>query len=512
MPAVPAINERLLQLLETADLVLFDGTFWSDDELIQVQGSGATAREMGHVPVSGAEGARMGNRGLLGRLTGRPGPQALGEAAQDHARQHARAAAFSGGSGWPIVAGMDFAMSARAADCHNRLSAFMTEFVFPAEAEYERYRIEKGPGDHTPPPVVEELKKLAKERGLWNLFLPSVSGLTNSEYAPLAELTGWSLEIAPEAVNCAAPDTGNMEILHMFGTEQQRKDWLEPLLNGEIRSAFSMTEPAVASSDATNIATTIERDGDDYVINGRKWWSSGAADPRCKVLIVMGRTDPDAAPHRQQSMILVPVATPGVDILRSTSVFGWQDQHGHSEIVYDNVRVPAANLLGEQGSGFAIAQARLGPGRIHHCMRALGAAERALALMVDRARSRVAFGRPLAEQGVVRESIAKSRNEIDQARLLCEKAAWTIDQHGNKEARNLVAQIKAVAPGVACDVIDRAIQVFGAAGVSDDVPLARMYSWHRAMRIFDGPDEVHIRSIARAEIGREKSAFAAAVT
>ena len=403
-------------------------------------------------------------------------------------------------------------MSARSADYHKRLSAFMTEFVFPAEAEYERYRLEKGPDDHTVAPVVEELKTLAKERGLWNLFLPSVSGLTNTDYAPLAELTGWSLEIAPEAVNCAAPDTGNMEILHMFGTEQQRRDWLEPLLNGEIRSAFSMTEPAVASSDATNIATTIERDGADYVINGRKWWSSGAADPRCMVLIVMGRTDPAAAPHRHQSMILVPVDTPGVDIRRSTPVFGWQDQHGHSEIVYHNVRVPAANLLGEEGGGFAIAQARLGPGRIHHCMRALGAAERALALMVDRARSRVAFGRPLAEQGVVRESIAKSRNEIDQARLLCEKAAWTIDQHGNKQARTLVAQIKAVAPRVACDVIDRAIQVFGAAGVSDDVPLARMNSWHRAMRIFDGPDEVHMRSIARAEIGREKSIFAAAVT
>jgi acyl-CoA dehydrogenase len=407
---------------------------------------------------------------------------------------------------------MDFAMSAKAADYHKRLTAFMTDFVFPAEAEYDRYRMEKGPGDHTLPPVIEELKTLAKERGLWNLFLPSVSGLTNTDYAPLAELTGWSLEIAPEAVNCAAPDTGNMEILHMFGTEQQQKDWLEPLLNGEIRSAFSMTEPAVASSDATNIATTIERDGTDYVINGRKWWSSGASDPRCKVLIVMGRTSPDAAPHRQQSMILVPVDTPGVNILRSTPVFGWQDQHGHSEIGYDNVRVPAANLLGEEGAGFAIAQARLGPGRIHHCMRALGAAERALALMVDRARNRVAFGRPLAEQGVVRESIAKSRNEIDQARLLCEKAAWMIDQHGNKEARNLVAQIKAVAPRVACDVIDRAIQVFGAAGVSDDVPLARMYSWHRSMRIFDGPDEVHMRSIARAEIGCEKSTFAAAVT
>jgi acyl-CoA dehydrogenase len=407
---------------------------------------------------------------------------------------------------------MDFAMSAKAQDYHERLSDFMTEFVFPAEASYERYRAERGPNDHTVPPVVEELKKLARERGLWNLFLPSVSGLTNTDYAPLAELTGWSMELAPEATNCAAPDTGNMETLHLFATEQQRKQWLEPLLAGEIRSAFSMTEPAVASSDARNIETSIVRDGSDYVINGRKWWTSGASDPRCKILIVMGRTNPDAASHRQQSMVLVPMDTPGVTIVRSTPVFGWQDQHGHCEVVYDNVRVPTDNLLAEEGSGFAIAQARLGPGRIHHCMRALGAAERALALMVDRARNRVAFGRPLAVQGVVRDSIAKSRNEIDQARLLCEKAAWTIDQHGNKAAHLLVSQIKAVAPRVACDVIDRAIQVHGGAGVSDDTPLARLYSWHRAMRIFDGPDEVHMRTVARAEIGREKNAFAAAVS
>ncbi len=407
---------------------------------------------------------------------------------------------------------MDFSMSAKAQDYHKRLSAFMTEFVFPAEAEYDRYRLEKGPGDHTVPPVIEDLKTLARERGLWNLFLPSVSGLTNTDYAPLAELTGWSPYIAPEVTNCAAPDTGNMETLHLFATEQQRKQWLEPLLAGEIRSAFSMTEPAVASSDARNIETSIARDGGDYVINGRKWWSSGAADPRCKVLIVMGRTNPEAASHQQQSMVLVPIDTPGVTIVRSTPVFGWHDQPGHCEIIYDNVRVPVQNLLGEEGAGFAIAQARLGPGRIHHCMRALGAAERALALMVDRARNRVAFGKPLAEQGVVRESVAKSRNEIDQARLLCEKAAWTIDQHGNKAAHLLVSQIKTVAPTVACDVIDRAIQVHGAAGVSDDTPLARLYAWHRAMRIFDGPDEVHIRTIARAEIGGEKSAFAAAVT
>lgn len=403
-------------------------------------------------------------------------------------------------------------MSAKAIDYRTRLSDFMTEHVFGAEADYDDYRRAAGPADHTAPPIIEELKTKAKDRGLWNLFLSAESGLTNLEYAPLAEMTGWSMEIAPEALNCAAPDTGNMEILHMFGTEQQRAQWLRPLLDGKIRSAFSMTEPAVASSDARNIETTISRDGADYVINGRKWWTSGAADPRCKILIVMGRTNPDAAAHQQQSMVLVPIDTPGVTIVRSTPVFGWQDRHGHCEIDYHNVRVPATNLLGEEGSGFAIAQARLGPGRIHHCMRALGAAERALALMVNRVRNRVAFGRPLAEQGVVQQAIAQSRNEIDQARLLCEKAAWTIDQHGNKEARHLVAMIKAVAPRVACDAIDRAIQVHGAAGVSDDTPLARLYGWHRAMRIFDGPDEVHLRSIARAELSREKSTFAAAVT
>jgi len=360
--------------------------------------------------------------------------------------------------------------------------------------------------------VVEELKGNAKAAGLWNLFLPSESGLTNLEYAPLAELSGWSMEIAPEVLNCAAPDTGNMETLHLFANEAQRQQWLEPLLAGEIRSAFAMTEPAVASSDARNIETTMLRDGSDYVINGRKWWITGAADPRCKLLIVMGRTNPEAASHAQQSMILVPADTPGVEIARSLPVFGWQDQHGHCEIAFDNVRVPVENLLHEEGSSFTIAQARLGPGRIHHCMRALGAAERALALMVDRVQTRVAFGKPLAEQGVVREQIAKSRNEIDQARLLCEKAAWTIDREGNKAAHVQVSQIKSVAPMIAANVIDRAIQVHGAAGVSDDLPLARLYGWHRAMRLFDGPDEVHMRTIARAELGREKSSFASAVT
>ncbi len=401
-------------------------------------------------------------------------------------------------------------MSAKAADYHKRLTEFMVEQVLPAEKSYDEYRAAAGPGDFTVPPVVEELKATARDRGLWNLFLPSVSGLTNLEYAPLAEVSGWSTEIAPEAINCAAPDTGNMEVLHMFGTDEQKERWLDPLLAGEIRSAFSMTEPAVASSDARNIETSIVRDGDDYVINGRKWWTSGANDPRCAVLIVMGRTNPEAASHQQQSMILVPVDTPGVTIIRSTSVFGWQDQHGHAEIVYDNVRVPASNLLAQDGMGFAIAQARLGPGRIHHCMRAIGVAERALALMTERARTRIAFGKPLAEQGMVQQQIAVSRNEIDQARLLCEKAAWTIDEHGNRAAFALVSQIKAVAPLMSCNVIDRAIQVHGGGGVSDDFPLARMYGWQRAMRIFDGPDEVHLRTVARAELGREPGLLAAA--
>ena len=402
-------------------------------------------------------------------------------------------------------------MSAKGQEYHDKLTDFMVEHVFPAEAAYDAYREEKGPKDFTVPPVVEDLKKLAKAQGLWNLFLPSESGLSNLEYAPLAEISGWSTEIAPEAINCAAPDTGNMETLHLFATEEQRTQWLQPLLAGEIRSAFSMTEPAVASSDARNIQTSIVRDGSDFVINGTKWWTSGANDPRCAILIVMGRTNPDAASHQQQSMILVPVDTPGVNIKRSTSVFGWQDQHGHAEIVYDNVRVPASNLLGEEGMGFAIAQARLGPGRIHHCMRAIGVAERALALMVERVNSRIAFGKPLAEQGMVQNAVALSRNEIDQARLLCHKAAWTIDQHGNKAAHGLVSQIKAVAPLMACNVIDRAIQTHGAAGVSDDTVLARMYGWQRAMRIFDGPDEVHLRTIARTELGREKTPLAASV-
>lgn len=400
----------------------------------------------------------------------------------------------------PDPATLDLQPSAKALELRERLVAFMHERVFPAEADYERYRAEVGPHDSTLPPVVEELKVEAKRRGLWNLFLPAESGISQLDYAGLAEITGWSLELAPEATNGQAPDTGNMELLHLFATDEQRRRWLEPLLAGEIRSAFSMTEKDVASSDATNIETRIERDGDEYVINGRKWWTSGAADPRCAFFIVMGKTDPEAARHRQQSMILVPRDTPGVEIVRDVPVFGRHDQHGHCEVVYRDVRVPVGNLLGEEGSGFALAQARLGPGRIHHCMRALGAAERALGLMTARVAERVAFGKPLAEQGVVQQQVAESRIAIDQARLLCQLAARTIDVHGNKAAAPYVSAAKVAVPRAALETIDRAIQVHGGAGVSDDVPLAAMYGWHRAMRLFDGPDEVHLRTIAKTEL------------
>jgi len=393
--------------------------------------------------------------------------------------------------------------SDRARELHDRMLEFMRERVLPAEADYRAYRAKAGPEDHSVPPVVEELKAEARRRELWNLFLPDVSGLTQLEYAPIAELSGWSLEIAPEAINCAAPDTGNMELLHLLGTPAQQQQWLEPLLDGTIRSGFAMTEPDVASSDATNITTRIERDGDEYVITGRKWWTSGALDPRCRLLITMGKTDPDAAPYRQQTMVLVPVDTPGVTIVRDLPVMGRHDQHGHAEVRFDGVRVPAANVLGEEGGGFAAAQARLGPGRIHHCMRALGAAERALAMMVARANSRVAFGGPLADQGMLQQQVAESRLEIDQARLLCQKACSVIDEQGNKAARNLVSMAKVACPRAATKVIDRAIQVHGGAGVSDDTPLAAMYAWHRAMHLFDGPDEVHLRSVARAELRRE---------
>ncbi len=396
---------------------------------------------------------------------------------------------------------MDFAPSPMAQEHLGRLQAFMDERVFPAEQAYEEYRREKGYGDHTLPPVVEELKAEAQARGLWNLFLPDVSGLSNLDYAPLAELTGWSVHIAPEALNCAAPDTGNMEVLHMFGTAEQKSAWLQPLLDGHIRSAFGMTEPDVASSDATNISTRIERDGDDYVINGRKWWTTGINDPRCKIMIVMGKTDLNESVHRQQSMILVPVDTPGVEVVRALPVFGYQDQHGHGEVRFTDVRVPATNLIGNEGDGFMIAQARLGPGRIHHCMRSIGIAERALKLMCERAASRVAFGKPLAQQGVVQEQIAESRIAIEQARLLTLKAAWMIDNVGARGARTEIAAIKVIAPRMALDVLDRAIQVHGGAGVSDDFPLAAMWAGMRTLRLADGPDEVHLRTVARQELG-----------
>jgi acyl-CoA dehydrogenase len=397
---------------------------------------------------------------------------------------------------------MDFAPSAKAEEVSARMWAFMREEVFPAETEYAQWRADNDP--HVQPPVLERLKASAKKRDLWNLFLPEISGLSNLEYAAVAEISGWSPVIAPEAINCQAPDTGNMETLHLFATPEQRTQWLEPLLSGEIRSAFAMSEPDVASSDATNITTLMVRDGDDYVINGRKWWISGAADERCQVFIVMGKTDTTAEKHRQQSMILVPRDAPGLEIERNLPVFGYQDQHGHCEIVFRNVRVPASNMLAAEGDGFMIAQARLGPGRIHHAMRAIGMAERALGLMVDRAKSRVAFGKHLSDQGVVQELIAQSRIDIDQARLLVYKTAWLIDNYGAKGARTEIAAIKVAAPAMAIAVIDRAIEVFGAAGVSDDTPLAYFYAWARSLRIVDGPDAVHRRSIAREELKRER--------
>ena len=399
---------------------------------------------------------------------------------------------------------MDFALSPTAQDYAKRLEDFMDSHIYPAEKVYEQQRRELfGAGQpHVVPAVIEDLKVEAKSRGLWNLFLPDVSGLSNVDYAHLAEIMGRSAGLAPEATNCAAPDTGNMEVLHMFGTAEQKERWLRPLMDGEIRSAFAMTEPAVASSDATNISTEVTRDGNDYVINGRKWWISGAADPRCKFFILMGKTDPAAPVHRQQSQILVPVDTPGVTILRNLPVFGYVDQHGHCEITFDNVRVPVTNLIGEEGGGFAIAQARLGPGRIHHCMRAIGVAERALELMSKRALSRTAFGKTLAEQGVVRQQIAESRMEIDQARLYTLYTAWLIDQFGAKGARSEIAAIKVIAPRACLNVLDRAIQVHGGGGVSDDFPLASMWAHARTLRLADGPDEVHVRSVARQELGK----------
>ena len=396
---------------------------------------------------------------------------------------------------------MDFDPSQRCSEFKERLTAFMDEHVYPAEAVYERQMRESGDLHHQPQ-VMEDLKLRAREAGLWNMFLPDAehgAGLSNSDYAPLAEILGHSF-IASEACNCSAPDTGNMEVLHQFATPEQKDRWLLPLLDGEIRSAFAMTEPDVASSDATNIALRIERDGEDYVLNGRKWWTSNAQHPNCRIMIVMGKTQTDGPRHRQQSQILVPMDTAGVTVIRGLPVFGYQDQEGHAEVDFSDVRVPAENLIAGEGDGFMIAQARLGPGRIHHCMRALGTAERALEAMCARAVARVTFGQPLAMRGNVQDWIAESRIEIEMARLLTLKAAWLMDTVGNRQARTEIAAIKIAAPNVALKVVDRAIQVHGGAGVSDGFMLASAYAHLRTLRLADGPDEVHKLSIARREL------------
>jgi acyl-CoA dehydrogenase len=402
---------------------------------------------------------------------------------------------------------MDLAPTERGAALRDDLLAFMDSHVLPAEPVYER-QIAEGGDPHRLPPIVEELKAEARRRGLWNLFLPDErwgAGLSNLDYAHIAEITGRSPDLAPEAINCAAPDTGNMEVLAAFGTPEQQERWLVPLLEGEIRSCFAMTEPAVASSDASNIAGSIRREGDEFVVDAVKWFITGAADPRCKVALVLGRSNPDGPRHAQHSIVLVPMDAPGVTVVRNMEVFGYTDQHGHCEVRFDGVRVPAENLVGEEGGGFAIAQARLGPGRIHHCMRAIGMAERALELLVARAQSREAFGGPLAELGIVQGQIAESRLQIEQARLLVLKTAHLIDTVGARAARAEVAAIKIAAARAACDVIDRAIQVHGGAGVSQDTPLARFYATARSLRLVDGPDEVHLRTVARTELARAAS-------
>lgn len=397
---------------------------------------------------------------------------------------------------------MDFEYSDRVKKLQAKLHSFMDAVVHPNEKVYEQ-QLNGGSSRWEIPPVMEEMKTKAKEQGLWNLFLPESdkgAGLTNLEYAPLCEIMGRS-PIAPEVFNCAAPDTGNMEVLARYGTPEQQEQWLDPLLNGEIRSCFSMSEPQVASSDATNIEGEIKKEGDEYIINARKWWSSGAGDPRCKISIFMGKTDTNVARHEQQSMIIVPMDTPGVKIVRTLPVFGYDDApHGHAEIEFDDVRVPAANLLWGEGKGFAIAQGRLGPGRIHHCMRLIGAAERAIEAMCKRVNERVAFGKPLAEQGVIREHIAESRMDIEQARLLTLKAAYMMDTVGNKQAKAEIAMIKVIAPNMALRVIDRAIQAHGAAGVSNDFPLAASWAAARTLRFADGPDEVHRNAVAKLEL------------
>ncbi|GHO66070.1 acyl-CoA dehydrogenase [Ktedonobacter sp. SOSP1-52] len=397
---------------------------------------------------------------------------------------------------------MDFAYSEKVNALRQRLTDFMEHAIYPNQQRYKEQIAASG-NPHHHAEIVDELKERAKAEGLWNLFLPDTeygAGLSNLEYAPLAEIMG-RVTWASEVFNCAAPDTGNMEILAQFGTEEQQQRWLRPLLDGEIRSAFAMTEPDVASSDATNIQLTIMRDGDDYVLNGRKWWISGAARERCKIFIVMGKTDPqNPARHKQQSMILVPRDTPGLTVVRNLPVMGYIDNEGHCELRFENVRVPASNLLGEEGSGFAIAQARLGPGRIHHCMRSIGTAQYALELLCQRATQRIAFGKPLVEQGVIQEWIAQSQLEIEQARLLTLKAAWLIDTQGKKAAKDAIAMIKIVAPEVHTNVVSRAMQVFGAAGFSDDFPLASLWAHGRTLHIVDGPDEVHKRTLARSII------------
>src|ERR1700734_1830467 len=397
---------------------------------------------------------------------------------------------------------MAFEPSAKTRALQEKLEAFMREHVYPNESRWHE-EIERD--RWKPTRIIEELKPKARAAGLWNLFLPNDengAGLTTLEYAPLCEVMGRS-HMAPEVFNCSAPDTGNMEVLARYGTPEQKERWLRPLLAGEIRSCFAMTEPDVASSDATNISASIARDGDDYVINGRKWWSSGAGDPRCKIAIFMGKSDPAAPAYKRQSMILVPLQTPGVTIVRLLTVFGYDyAPHGHAEINFENVRVPAANMLLGEGRGFEIAQGRLGPGRIHHCMRCIGVAERALETMCSRVQARVAFGKPLAEQGTIRDEIAASRMEIEQARLLTLKAAYMMDTVGNKEARAEIAMIKVVAPTIALRVLDRAIQAHGGAGVSQDTFLASTWAMVRTLRLADGPDEVHLESIAKWELGK----------
>jgi acyl-CoA dehydrogenase len=402
---------------------------------------------------------------------------------------------------------MEFAPSDRTRDLVDRLKAFMDERVYPAEASYAEQLRESG-DPHFHPPVMEELKDEARRRGLWNLFHPDPQygpGLTNVEYAPLAEITGRS-PIGPEAVNCAAPDTGNMEVLSEFGTEEQKQRWLTPLLDGEIRSGFAMTEPDVASSDATNIRLRIERHGDEYVLNGRKWWTTGAIRERCRIIIVMGRTAPDGPPRHQQSMVLVPRDTPGLTVARNLTVFGYTHQEGHAELIFEDVRVPVSNLIANEGDGFLISQARLGPGRVHHCMRTIGVAERALELMCRRASDRVTFGQPVAARANVQDWIAESRIDLEMIRLLTLKTAWLMDTVGNKHARTEIAAIKVAAPNLALRVIDRAIQVHGGGGVCDDFPLAWMYAHVRSLRLADGPDEVHKMIIARRELKPYQSA------